>query len=92
MSNFCLYNSFLFPFYNIYLDCPVEYQTSFSESASPTMEGIVNFHNHIMVVICFIAVLVGWLILNCIQYYSEFKVSESTKFTHSGIPKFLCQK
>ena len=74
---------FSFLFNNIYLDCPVEYQTRFSDSASPTMEGIVNFHNHIMVVLCFIAVLVGWLLINCIQYYSEFSISDNTKFTHS---------
>ena len=76
-------NFFMLPFYNIYLDCPVEYQTSFSESASPTMEGIVNFHNHIMVVLCFIAVFVGWLIINCVKYYSDFAVSTETQFTHS---------
>ena len=70
-------------FLMFYLDCPVKYQTSFSESASPTMEGIVNFHNHIMVVLCFIAVFVGWLMVNSIKYYSEFKVSTHTQFTHS---------
>ena len=76
-------NLLVFSFYNTYLDCPVEYQTSFSESASPTMEGIVNFHNHIMVVLTFIAVFVGWLLVNCIKYYSEFSVSTPTQFTHS---------
>lgn len=69
--------------YNIYLDCPVEYQVTFSDSASPTMEGIVNFHSHIMIVILFIGVLVGWLLFNCIKYYSEFSISNNTKFTHS---------
>ena len=76
-------NLSLSSFYKIYLDCPVEYQTSFSESASPTMEGIVNFHNHIMVVLSFILVFVGWLLVNCIKYYSEFAVSNVTQFTHS---------
>lgn len=76
-------NNLVISFYKTYLDCPVEYQTHFSESASPSMEGIVNFHNHIMVVLCFIFVLVGWLLINCVQYYSEFSVSTPTKFTHS---------
>ena len=77
-------NLSMFSFYHsTYLDCPVEYQTSFSESASPTMEGIVNFHNHIMVVLCFIAVFVGWLLINAVKYYSEFEVSNATQFTHS---------
>ena len=54
----------------ILLDCPVDWQMNFSDSASPAMEGITNFHNHIMVVICFIAFFVGWLLLNCILSYS----------------------
>ena len=80
---FFFINLSVFSFYDTFLDCPVEYQTSFSESASPTMEGIVNFHNHIMVVLCFIAVFVGWLLINCIKYYSEFEVRTPTQFTHS---------
>jgi len=58
-------------------------QITFSESAAPSMEGIVNFHNHIMIVLCFIAIFVSWLILNCIFCYSDFKISKNTSFTHS---------
>jgi len=65
------------------LDCPETWQLSFSESASPSMEGIISFHHHIMIVICFMSVFVGWLIINCVSYYSDFFVSKSTKFTHS---------
>lgn len=67
----------------ISLNCPVEYQTCFNESSSPTMEGIVSFHNHLMVVLCFISIFVGWLLLNCVKYYSEFEISTHTQFTHS---------
>ncbi|MBC8302497.1 MAG: cytochrome c oxidase subunit II [Pelagibacterales bacterium] len=70
-------------FFKVLADCPVEYQTYFSESASPSMEGIVNFHNHLMVVLCFIAVFVGWLMINSVKYYSEFEISKHTQFTHS---------
>lgn len=65
-------------------DCPVDWQMNFSDSASPAMEGITNFHNHIMVVICFIGFFVGWLLLNCIVSYSDDFISQSTKFTHSN--------
>ena len=47
------------------------------------MEGIVNFHNHIMIVLCFIALFVSWLLFTCIFFYSNFYISENTKFTHS---------
>jgi len=66
------------------LDCPAEWQVNFSDSASPAMEGIINFHNHIMVVICFIAFFVSWLLINCVSYYSDNYVSQSSKFTHSN--------
>jgi cytochrome c oxidase subunit 2 len=67
----------------LFLNCPVEYKTCFNESSSPTMEGIVNFHNHLMVVLAFILVFVFWILINCIKYYSEFESSVNTKFTHS---------
>jgi len=67
----------------IFLNCPVEYQICFNESSSPVMEGIVNFHNHLMVVLAFILVFVFWVLVNCILYYSEFEVSSHTQFTHS---------
>jgi len=72
-------------FFNISanLDCPEHWQFSFSESASPSMEGIVSFHNHIMIVLCFIAVFVSWLLVNCISHYSDYSTSKGTKFTHS---------
>jgi len=47
------------------------------------MEGIVNFHNHLMVVLAFILVLVFWVLINCTKYYSEFESSVDSKFTHS---------
>jgi cytochrome c oxidase subunit 2 len=47
------------------------------------MEGIVNFHNHLMVVLAFILVLVFWILINATKYYSEFESSIDTKFTHS---------
>lgn len=70
-------------FDNLFMNCPVEYQTCFNESSSPTMEGIVNFHNHLMVVLAFILVLVFWILINATKYYSEFESSIDTKFTHS---------
>ena len=42
-----------------FCDAPVHWQTSFSEPASPTMEGIIEFHNHLMVILSFIALFVG---------------------------------
>lgn len=64
-------------------DSPVKWQMGFQESAVPAMEGIVNFHNHIMIIISFIVLFVGWVLLNIILYYNDYHVNKSTKFVHS---------
>lgn len=64
---------------NFLLNCPVEYQTSFNESSSPTMEGIVNFHNHLMVVLSFILMFVLWIMVTCIRSYTEYEFSKTTQ-------------
>lgn len=64
-------------------DSPVEWQIGFQESAVPTMEGIVNFHNHVMIIISFIIIFVGWLLFNIVLYYNDYYIKKSTKFIHS---------
>lgn len=65
-------------------DAPVKWQIDFSEVASPTMEGIVNFNNSLSFVLCFIGIFVGWLLVNCIFFYMEERNSITSKFTHSN--------
>ena len=40
----------------------------FQDPATPTMEGILNFHE-LMFLIIFIGVFVGYLIVRCVQLY-----------------------
>ena len=68
----------------IYCDGPEKWQINFSDVASPTMEGIVNFNNSLSFVICFICIFVGWLLVNCIFFYIDEKNSTASKFTHSN--------
>lgn len=83
-GNFLLQFFFLQNAKSTFLDCPVEWQLNFSDSASPAMEAIINFHNHIMIVLTYIAFFVGWLLINCIIIYPDYKQSKSSKFTHSN--------
>merc|ERR1712174_30273 len=53
--------------------------------AVPTMEGIVNFHNHVMIVILFIVLFVAWLMINLINYFNSFTVTKNANFTHSNV-------
>merc|ERR1712228_1073832 len=80
-----------------YMDSPIKWQLGFQDSATPIMEGIVNFHNHVMILLVFIIIFVGWIMLNIIIYYNNYSISKSTDFIHSReleivwttIPAFL---
>lgn len=68
-----------------FCDAPVHWQTSFSEPASPTMEGIIEFHNHLMVILSFIALFVGWLLVSCLRFYVDSNNDAKPEmFTHSA--------
>jgi len=68
----------------ILCDAPVHWQTSFNEPASPTMEGIIEFHNHLMVILSFIALFVAWMLITCLQFYLDFdNDAKPEMFTHS---------
>jgi len=70
---------------SIYLDSPIRWQIGFQDPAVPTMEGIVNFHNHVMIVILFIVIFVAWLMTNLINYFNLYTVTKNANFTHSNI-------
>ena len=66
------------------LDSPIKWQVGFQEPAVPAMEGIVNFHNHVMIVILFIVIFVAWLMLNIINYFNSYMITKHSDFTHSN--------
>jgi len=55
----------------VHSDAPTAWQVGFQDPASPTMEGIINFHNDLMFFIVAIMVFVMWLLFRCIQLYSS---------------------
>jgi cytochrome c oxidase subunit 2 len=46
---------------------------NFQDPATPIMEGIINFHNHIMFFMIGVVLFVSWLILRCIYFFEEEK-------------------
>lgn len=66
---------------NLY-DAPENWQCLFQDPATPTMEGIINFHhdvNYILIVIC---VMVMWLLGRCVFFFEESKNPIPAKFIH----------
>jgi len=66
-----------------HLDAAENWALSFQDPATPIMEGIINFHNHIMIFLTVIVVFVSWLMARAIILFEENKNPTPVKFTHS---------
>jgi len=53
----------------VFLGAAVPYQLSFQDPATPIMEGIINFHNDLMVFIVAICIFVLWMLVRCVNLY-----------------------
>jgi len=66
-------------------DAPEPWQFGFQDPATPIMEGIINFHNHIMFFLTVIGIAVMWLLYRCISLYDKDVNLEVDNFTHSTV-------
>jgi cytochrome c oxidase subunit 2 len=66
-----------------FLDAARPWQMTFQDPATPVMEGIINFHNHIMFFITIIVLFVSWLLSRCVFLFKNNPVNE--KWAHSTI-------
>jgi cytochrome c oxidase subunit 2 len=60
---------FSYFFFIGFSDAPKNWQLGFQDPATPIMEGIVDFHNHLMIFIVGIAIFVIWLLIRCIYFH-----------------------
>ncbi len=59
------------------------YQLGFQDSASPVMEGIVDFHNYVMIYIVFIIISTFWMLSSIlIEYNKHTRVISHKYLTH----------
>jgi len=73
----------------VFLDAAVPWQLGFQDPASPIMEGIIQFHNYLMIWIVLIAVAVSWILFRCIALYTEDTKQPRTLFTHSTVLEII---
>lgn len=66
-----------------FLDSAKAWQTGFQDPATPLMEGIIDFHNHILFFLIIIAFLVGWLMFRVVQLYNSDSPKPASNFSHS---------
>jgi len=66
-----------------FCDAAVPWQIGFQDPATPIMEGIINFHNHIMFFLVITGLFVCWLLFRCCVLYSWENNPTVDNFTHS---------
>lgn len=66
-------------------DIPVAWQMGLQDPATPTMEGMIFFHNYLMFFLIVIGTLVIWLLFQIVLKFNEKKMPVPNKFTHSSI-------
>lgn len=83
---FNFFKSFIFILFSTNLtfcDAAVPWQIGFQDPATPIMEGIINFHNHIMFFLVITGLFVCWLLFRCCVLYSWENNPTVDNFTHS---------
>jgi cytochrome c oxidase subunit 2 len=81
--NFQIIGLFFLIFNFSHLDAAENWALTFQDPATPIMEGIINFHNHIMTFLTVIVVFVAWLMVRAIVLFEEDTNPTPVKFTHS---------
>jgi cytochrome c oxidase subunit 2 len=68
----------------VFMDAAESWQLGFQSPATPVMEGIIHFHNHIMFFMVGVGVFVMWLLVRCLSLYGEnSNISKIDNFTHA---------
>jgi len=70
-------------------DSSSPWQLGFQDPATPIMEGIINFHNHIMFFLVIIGFFVMWLLARCLMLYNQNSNNEIDNFTHSTLLEII---
>jgi len=65
------------------LDAAEAWGLNFQDPATTIMEGIIEFHNHLMFFIVLIAIFTTWVLGRCLYFYNENINPKPEMFTHS---------
>jgi len=85
--NFIIKSHNLFNNFNnkAFLDAPLPWQLGFQDPATPTMEGIINFHHDLMFIVILITIFVGWMLGRTLWFFDRRVNIIPQKFTHNTL-------
>jgi len=70
-------------------DAPEAWQTGFQDPATPAVEGMINFHNYLLIFLIVIALIVFWLLYKVVINFNENVSPKAEKFTHSSLLEII---
>jgi len=70
-------------------DVAERWQLGLQDPATPAMEGMINFHNYIMIFLIVIGIFVLWMLYKVVNNFDEKVNPISDKFTHSNLLEII---
>jgi cytochrome c oxidase subunit 2 len=80
-----IYNILTKGFFVTFCDAAEQWQLGFQDPATPVVEGMIDFHDYIMVFLITIGFFVMWMLYQVIVFFNEESNPTPQKFTHSSI-------
>ena len=70
---------------SVFCDAPEPWQLGFQDPATPVVEGMIFFHNFLMIFLVIIGFFVCWMLYKVIIAFNEDVNPNPDKFTHSSL-------
>jgi cytochrome c oxidase subunit 2 len=76
-------------FFTTFCDAAESWQLGNQDPATPTFEGMLHFHNYLMIFLVGVVLFIMWMLGRVIVYFNVKSNPESQKFTHSSILEII---
>jgi cytochrome c oxidase subunit 2 len=80
-----MFFNFLKSYFLALCDAPEPWQTGFQDPATPSVEGMIHFHNYLLLFLIVIGMIVFWLLYKVIITFNNKVSFKAEKFTHSSV-------
>jgi len=88
-SFFLFYSILVNNFFNTFCDAAEPWQLGLQDPATPAMEGILFFHDYLMLFLIIIGLFVCWMLYQVIVFFNEKSNTIPQKFTHSSLLEII---
>jgi len=80
---------FIYLFSYTFCDAPEAWQFGIQDPATPSVEGMIFFHNYLMIFLIIIGFFVCWMLYKVVVLFNNLIISNSQKFTHSSLLEII---